>query len=206
MPSLNLRKRSRDTEPEDTASPIIDVDEPVAPDGRTTAKKGRPTPKRSDARAARSTGGTFGAPATSKEARQRDRSERRTAIAEQRAAMRSGDLARMPAGERAPERLLARDIVDSRYNVGPLFLVVIVVFYIGSFIPNRGAHEIVLYVLLLGLFAIIADSFYLSQKVARAVEEAYPGSPVKVKMYAVRRAIAPRRFRMPKARVSPRTR
>jgi Protein of unknown function (DUF3043) len=87
-----------------------------------------------------------------------------------------------------------------------VFLVVIVVFYLGSFIPSRSAHAVVLYVMLLGLFAIIADSFYLSQKVSRAVAEAYPDSQVKVKMYAIRRAIAPRRFRMPKAVVSPRSR
>lgn len=205
MPSINLKKRSRDTEPEQP-EPVVEVDEPVGADGRRTAKKGRPTPKRSQARATRSTGGTFGAPATTKEARARDRSARRTAVQEQRAAMRSGDLSRMPAGERVPERLLARDIVDSRYNVGPVFLIVIVVFYLGSFFPNRSVHTVVLYLMLLGLFSIIADSYYLAQKVSRAVAEEYPGSQVKVKMYAVRRAIAPRRFRMPKARVSPRSR
>ncbi|MBL7494498.1 DUF3043 domain-containing protein [Frankia sp. AgB1.9] len=204
MPSINLKKRSRDVEPEPIDSGA-DVDEPVGADGRTTAKKGRPTPKRSQARATRSTG-TFGAPATTKEARARDRSARRNLVQEQRAAMRAGDVSKMPPGERVPERVLARDIVDSRYNVGPVFLVVIVVFYLGSFFPSAAAHKVVLYVMLLGLFAMIADSFYLSQKVARAVAEAYPDSQVKVKMYAVRRAIAPRRFRMPKARVTPRSR
>ncbi|WP_045875577.1 DUF3043 domain-containing protein [Pseudofrankia sp. DC12] len=205
MPSINLKKRSRDVEPEPTDSDA-DVAEPVGADGRTTAKKGRPTPKRSQARATRASGGSFGAPATTKEARARDRSERRRLVQDQRAAMRSGDLSKMPPGERVPERVLARDIVDSRYNVGPVFLIVIVVFYLGSFFPSAAVHQVVLYVMLLGLFAIIADSYYLSQKVGRAVAEAYPGSLVKVKMYAVRRAIAPRRFRMPKARVTPRSR
>jgi Protein of unknown function (DUF3043) len=200
MASLNLRK-PRAVDPAE-AEPVIEVVEPVST--RLTAKKGRPTPKRSDARATRSTGGTFGAPTTSREGRQRDRSSRRQVVQEQRAAMRSGDVNRMPAGERVPERVLARDIVDSRYNVGPVFLLVIVVFYLGTFFPSSGVHRVVLYLMLAGLFALISDSFYLSQKVARAVQAEFPGSQVKVKMYAIRRAIAPRRFRMPKARVSAR--
>jgi hypothetical protein len=204
MPSINLRKRPRDTEPADTGSDV-DVAEPAVSDGRTTAKKGRPTPKRSDARAARPAQGTFGT-AITKETRQRGRSERNRAVREAREAMRSGDISKMPARERAPERVLARDLVDGRRNLGTFFWMLIILFYIGSFIPNNTAHSVILYVMVVGLLAVFADCWYVAQKVGRAVAERYPDSRVKVKMYAAQRAVSPRWMRMPKARVSPRDR
>ena len=204
MPSINLRKRSHDAEPQDAGPDVeVDVDESVAQAGRNTAKKGRPTPKRSDARAARPTQGTFGS-ATPKEAKQRDRSDRNRSVREARDAMRSGDVARMPPRERAPERVLTRDLVDGRRNVGTFFWLLIILFYIGSFIPNTTAHYVIIYVMVVGLLAVIVDCWYVSQKVSRAVAERYPDSTVKVKMYAAQRAVSPRWMRMPRARVSPR--
>jgi hypothetical protein len=204
MPSINLRKRPRDTEPTDSG-PAVDTAEPAVSDRRTTAKKGRPTPKRSDARAARPAQGTFGA-ATTKEARQRDRSERNRAVREAREAMRTGDISKMPPRERAPERVLARDLVDGRRNLGTFFWMLIILFYIGSFVPNNTAHSVILYVMVVGLLAVFADCWYVAQKVSRAVAERYPDSRVKVKMYAAQRAVSPRWMRTPKARVSPRDR
>ncbi|OHV36267.1 hypothetical protein BCD49_19870 [Pseudofrankia sp. EUN1h] len=167
-----------------------------------TAKKGRPTPKRSEARAARSTVGTLGSAANTKEGRQRDKGDRRRAMAEQRAALRSGDLSKMPARERVPERVLARDIVDSRINAGSFFLVAIVVYFIGGIVPNGYIRLVAVYVMIVGIAAVAIDGFFLVRKVSRAVQERYPDSRVKVKVYAVQRSLVPRRWRMPPPRVA----
>jgi|GEM_PF-120953 len=206
MATIGLRKRSRDAAPEDSGA-AVDVDEPdapldTAPDARITAKKGRPTPKRSDARAARSTGSSIGPAATTKEGRQRERDARRGAMAEQRAALRSGDLSRMPARERAPERVLARDVVDSRINAGSFFLVAIVVYFIGGIVPNGYIRLVATYIMILGIAAVAVDGFFLARKVSKAVQAKYPDSRVKVRAYAVQRSLVPRRWRMPPPRVS----
>ncbi|WP_051467646.1 MULTISPECIES: DUF3043 domain-containing protein [Pseudofrankia] len=200
---IGLRKRSRDTAPEDSGAEVeVDVDEYASPDARMTAKKGRPTPKRSEARAARSTVGTLGSAANTKEGRQRDKGDRRRAMAEQRAALRSGDLSKMPARERVPERVLARDIVDSRINAGSFFLVAIVVYFIGGIVPNGYIRLVAVYVMIVGIAAVAIDGFFLVRKVSRAVQERYPDSRVKVKVYAVQRSLVPRRWRMPPPRVA----
>ncbi|MDT3446113.1 MULTISPECIES: DUF3043 domain-containing protein [unclassified Pseudofrankia] len=202
MATIGLRKRSRDAEPEDSGA-TVDVDE-LAPttEARMTAKKGRPTPKRSQARAARSTVGAFSPSANTKDGRQRDRGERRRAMAEQRAALRSGDLSKMPARERVPERVLARDVVDSRINAGSLFLFAIVVYFVGGIVPNGYVRLVAVYVMILGIAAVVIDGFFLARKVSKAVQERYPDSRVKVRAYAVQRSLVPRRWRMPPPRVS----
>ncbi|MBL7500678.1 DUF3043 domain-containing protein [Frankia sp. CNm7] len=201
MASISLRKRSREAEPD--ADGAVDLDEPVEVlDTRVTAKKGRPTPKRSQARAARSTGGAFGPAANTKEARARARDERRRQMAEQRTALRSGDLSKMPARERAPERVLARDIVDSRINAGTFFLFAIAFYLVGGIVPNSYVRLVAVYVMLLGLLAVAVDGFFLSRKVSKAIEERYPDSRVKVRLYAIQRSLVPRRWRTPPPRVS----
>jgi hypothetical protein len=202
MASISLRKRSRDdAEPEDTAAVAYADEDSAAPETRMTAKKGRPTPKRSDARAARSTVSSYSPAANTKEGRQRGRDERRRAVSEQRAALRSGDLSRMPARERAPERVLARDVVDSRINAGSFFLVAIVVYFVGGLVPNGLVRLIAVYIMILGIAAVAVDGFFLARKVSKTVQERYPDSQAKVRAYAVQRSLVPRRWRTPPARV-----
>lgn len=163
--------------------------------------KGRPTPKRTEARAARA-GGGLSTPSNTKEARQRARAERRRQSQEYRAAMMSGDVSRLPPRERAPERVLTRDVVDTRRNLGPLFLVAALIYFVGGIVPNAWVRVIAAYVMLLGLLAVAVDSVILARQVTGRVREAYPDSRVRVRAYAVQRALMPRRWRLPRPRVS----
>jgi hypothetical protein len=128
------------------------------------------------------------------------REARRARAAEYRAAMNSGDVSKLPAKERAPERIMARDIVDQRRNLGPPLLAVIVIAYVVGLAPSTATRAASFYLLPLCLIAIIVDSVLVSRKVTREVSARYPNSTVKVKAYSAQRAVIPARWRQPRPR------
>lgn len=186
MPSLRKKTPPPPAEPE---KPVI-----VKPGG-----KGRATPSRKDAEAARRN-----RPASSasdpKEAKRLARDERRRQAATYREGMISGDLNRLPPRERAPERVYAREIVDGRRNFGPVFLFLLVVNFASSVVPSTTARILFTYLLMLGLIVFVLDAVLLSRKVASAVQQRYPDGRVPVKVYSIQRALLPGRFRMPRPR------
>jgi hypothetical protein len=203
MALLKLKKRSSadDPSPEATAQ-VVAAPGSGDPDGPPTAGKGRPTPKRSDARAARNRAGARGPAGSGKEARARDRGARRRASQEHRAAMMSGEISKLPPRERAPERVLARDFVDGRINIGPLFLIAAAIYFIGGIVPNDYVRMVATYVMLLGILAVVVDAVVLSRQVGTRVAERYPDSRVRVRVYSIQRSLLPRRWRLPRPRVS----
>jgi hypothetical protein len=195
---MALLKRRGSADPEPAAEPVDEVEADVVDDPRRTAGKGRPTPRRADARAARGQAVTTAKPANRQEAR----AVRRKQSQDYRAAMISGDVNRLPPRERAPERVLARDFVDARINVGPFFLLVAVVYFIGGLMPLGIIRLAATVAMLLGIVAVVVDSIVLSVQVSRRVAERYPDSRVRVRAYAAQRALLPRRWRLPRPRVS----
>jgi hypothetical protein len=184
------------------APPVIDLDEELI---RPNAK-GRPTPTRKEAEAARrgtptrggSTRPSSGKPGDPKAAKVAMREARRTKAAEYRSAMNSGDIKKLPARERVPERVMARDIVDQRKNLGPLFLLVVVVAYFLGLAPSTGLKQVAFYLLPLCLIGIIADSIFIGRKVTSEVHARHPNSTVKLKGYVAQRALMPARWRQPR--------
>jgi hypothetical protein len=190
MPSLR-KKTAPPAEPE----PVL-----VKPGG-----KGRATPSRKEAEAARR-----GRPASRsgasrsgdpKEARRQAKDERRVKAQAYREAMVSGDVSRLPPRERAPERVLARDVVDRRRNFGPVFLFLLVLNFASSIVQNVDVRIILTYLLMAGLLAFVLDALLLSRSVTAAVQEKHPNSKTAVKLYSVQRSLLPGRFRMPRSRV-----
>ena len=187
MPLLPSRKRSA---PEQVEVPEEErIDKPGG--------KNRPTPKRNEARAAR--GQVTRTPAsTRRDTRATTREERRMQAAEQRQAMLSGDVAKMPAYHRAPERVFAREIVDQRRSISPLFLPVAVLCLLLSQIRVPAvqlAGAVTLYVMMM---ILIVDAFLLARQVHKRVAEKFPNSRVPVRMYAFQRSVMPKRWRMPR--------
>jgi hypothetical protein len=176
--------------------------EPVEPEQPVVVKpggKGRATPSRKEAEAARRSR-PAARPGDTKEAKQRARDERRRQSQVYREAMLSGDVSRLPPRERVPERVLARDIVDGRRNFGPIFLLLLVLNFASSAVPSITLRVIATYVLMLGLVLFVLDAVLLSRQVSQAVRERHPGSRVPVKMYSIQRELLPARFRMPRPR------
>jgi hypothetical protein len=183
MPSLR-KKTAPPAEPE---KPVI-----VKPGG-----KGRATPSRKEAEAARR-GRPTARSGDPKEAKAQAREERRQKSQSYRDAMMSGDVSRLPPRERAPERVLARDVVDRRRNFGPIFLCLLLLNFASSIVPSTAVRIVATYLLMFGLLVFALDSVLLTRTVSATVQERHPGSDVKVRVYAIQRALLPGRFRMPR--------
>ena len=187
---------------------------PAAVEPETVEKlngKGRATPTRKEAQASRRSGASTrravdAGPAPSRATRRPRavamREARREKAAEYRKAMASGDVSKLPARERVPERIMARDIVDQRRNLGPLLLGV----DRGRLLPRpgagRGALKVVAFYLLpLCLIGIVGRQHLRRRaRSTRQVREKYPNTTVKVKGYVGQRALMPARWRQPRPR------
>jgi Protein of unknown function (DUF3043) len=184
------------------APPVVDLDE----ESLRPNAKGRPTPTRKEAQAARrssparrgSSRSSSAKPGDPKAAKAAMREARREKAAEYRAAMNSGDIKRLPPRERVPERIMARNIVDQRRNFGPPLLAVLVVAYLLGLAPGKSLKVAAFYLLGLCLLGIIADCIYIGRRVTREVHERYPNSTVKLKGAVAQRALMPARWRQPR--------
>jgi len=184
--------------------------EPTAPgssDAELTAElvkaagKGRPTPKRNEAQGRR-TGPPPPPPATRKEAYKRMRETQAAQRAGNRRAMLAGDESALPARDRGPVRKLVRDIVDSRRNIGSLFLVVAAVALVGNFMPYVAVKAYSSMVLFAYFILLVGDSVVLGRRITRTIAERFPDQKSRGAVwYGISRATMIRRWRFPKAEV-----
>ncbi|MEO3929605.1 DUF3043 domain-containing protein [Micromonosporaceae bacterium B7E4] len=197
MPSL-FRRKPTDLVEDATAQVTPDEESaPARPRGYTPSKKelGRETPKRPSA--GRRVAGDA-KPLTKQEARERRRQLRAESAAEFR---REGG-----PRDRAPERGLARDVVDSRRTVGTWFFGGALVVLIGS--ANTMPPEVRFASnLLWGLLAIalVVDSVLISRKIKKLVRQRFPKTDQRMGslyVYAIMRSITFRRMRAPVPRVN----
>ena len=173
--------------------------------------KGRATPKRSVSQAARKqplvpTGRTTTrgrGRGASKETKAAARAER----VRSRELMMSGDERYLQARDRGPVRRLARDTVDSRWNIGEFLLPVMLVVVILSFsgLQTRGPQIftsifVLVYVMVIGSSL---DAFMMTRRLKKQVTQQF-GADAFVRgtsMYAVFRAFQLRRSRIPRPAV-----
>lgn len=163
--------------------------------------KGRPTPKRKDAEAARQQG--LRAPRGTKEARvaarERDRAARRHARSE----MMAGNPKFYPVRDAGPVKAFVRNYIDSRRTVGELFVPIALVVLIGGFIKNPTIQVIILN-LWLGLLAmVILDTTFIGFRLKRKLKAEFADKSALrgAVAYGVLRALQIRRFRIPPAMV-----
>ncbi|RIV38468.1 DUF3043 domain-containing protein [Micromonospora radicis] len=197
MPSLFRRKSADLADP--ASEPLTPAEEETAgestrPRGYTPAK-GRETPKR-PAAGRRPPGSTK--PLSKDEAKALRRERRAEAAAEFR---REGG-----PRDRGPERLLARNVVDSRRTVGTWFFGGALVVLIGS---NQAMPPVIRLAsnLLWGALAIgvVIDSVLISRKIKKLVRARFPQSTQRMGslyLYAIMRAITFRKLRTPEPRVA----
>jgi hypothetical protein len=190
--------------PAETADPTA----PGAADGELADQlvrasgKGRPTPKRHEAQGRRP-GPPPPPPTTRKEAYKRMREQQAAQRAGNRRAMLAGDESALPARDRGPVRKLVRDIVDSRRNVGGLFLVVAGIALVGTIVPNLAVRSAAAFLLFAYFILLIGDSVLLGRRISRTVAERFPKEkrPRGVVWYGISRATMVRRWRFPKPEV-----
>ncbi|WP_232321032.1 DUF3043 domain-containing protein [Mycobacterium shimoidei] len=188
---------------------------PVSRGSRTTAPKGRPTPKRADRRRgpvppapmtaveARARRKSIAGPKLSREERKAQSAMRRAAMAERRERMLAGDEDYLLPRDKGPVRRFVRDVVDSRRNL------------LGLFTPSAIALLLIMFAvpqlqLLLSpammvlMLLMVIDGVILGRKVSRMVDEKFPDnteSRWRIGLYAAGRASQLRRMRAPRPQV-----
>ncbi|OIJ97087.1 hypothetical protein BIV24_07100 [Streptomyces colonosanans] len=164
------------------------------------APKGRPTPKRSEARSQRRS--VANTPMTRKEAAKRQRETRRVQMEKQRQALASGDERYLPARDKGPVRKFARDFIDSRFNVAEFFLPMAVVILVLSMVRVAQLQNIALLLWLVVIVLIVLDSIFAGFRLRKQLAERFPGHNRRgAVFYGLLRALQMRRLRLPKPQV-----
>ncbi|MFY1637307.1 DUF3043 domain-containing protein [Solwaraspora sp. WMMB335] len=198
MPSLFRRKSADVAEADQAEDEVPELEQAAAnrPRGHTPSKKelGVVTPKRPTA-GRRAAGDAK--PLTKQEAREQRRA-RRAAMSEE--FRREGG-----PRDRAPERGLARDVVDSRRTVGTWFFGGALLVLIGSGPTMPPVIQLASNLLWITLAVlVVVDSVLISRRIRKLVRDRYPKSGQRMGglyFYAIMRAMTFRRMRTPVPRV-----
>jgi hypothetical protein len=192
----------------------VELAEDSASPGKTTAPKGRPTPKRDAKRRAP----IAPAPMTAAEARRRrkqiklTRAERREVRAAQRERM-TDRRDRMMAGEedyllprdKGPVRRYVRNVVDSRRNLLGLFMpIAFGLIFVTLAVRSPQMQVLVSPAMLVLVLIMVIDGFILGRKVNNLVDQKFPKnteSGWRLGFYAASRASQLRRMRTPRPQV-----
>jgi hypothetical protein len=196
---LRLPGRRDRAETTGTTSTDASTDQLVPASG-----KGRPTPKRSEAQGRRP-GPPPPPPTTRKEAYKRMRAQQAAHRGDARRAAARGDDSFLPARDRGPVRKLVRDVVDSRRNVGSLFLAIAGVALVGALYPSLAVKAYSSYVLMGFFLLLVVDSVVLGRRIKGKVAERFPDGSQKTKgvvWYGITRSTMIRRWRFPKPDVA----
>ena len=187
-----FRRKTTDSDAVDlTASPDV----PAAQQA-----KGRPTPSRKEAEAARKAQlqGTTDPKASKKAARDADRQARYEA----RVALQAGDERKLPARDAGPVKAWVRTFVDGRRSAGELFIPVAVAVLVLGFVKIGWVQVTVLWVWSLMLIGVVADSLFLVWRVRRELPVRFPVEDHRGAVtYAVLRSLQIRRLRLPPPKV-----
>ncbi|MEJ4099361.1 DUF3043 domain-containing protein [Corynebacterium mastitidis] len=192
-----------------------------------TAPKGRPTPKRKEVEMERGViRGSGMAPTTPQQQRQKrkelkasmtkeewksykrkEREESRRRQREAQAAMDRGEEQYLLPRDKGPERAFVRDWVDARRFINnfvmPFALVLLVSMFITNGIPEAAAVVSIVSMVFIVVFA--AEAVFIGRRANRAVRAEFPNTAQAgfgLGFYAYSRAMQPRRWRSPKARVA----
>ena len=194
--------------------------EPVkAASASATGKKGRPTPKRPKQVKARPPANP---PMTYKEKRQQAKAGNTKLTKEQKKQAKAdlrAERARIAEGQwkgdplfdkyhlardRGPERLLVRDIVDSRRTVAQYFFGITMVLLLATnVLPHLTGILMLAWVAMMAGLAL--DSYFLCRKVKRLVWTRFPKTTQRragLYWYAIQRSIMFRSMRNPRVRMS----
>lgn len=164
------------------------------------AKKGRPTPKRSEAEANRRTRVTV--PKDRKEASRQARDRMRAEREKQRTALLEGDERHLPARDKGPVRKFTRDYVDARWSLAEFFLPAAVVILVLSIVKVPTLQLLSTVLFLLFFVLVILDFVRLGFGLRKSLAERFAGQNTRGAVaYGLMRILQMRRLRLPKPQV-----
>jgi len=171
-----------------------------ASDQQSAQGKGRPTPKRRDAEAARKSKIT--PPKDRKEAKQRMREERSKERKQVDAALKSGDERHYPPRDQGKPKALARNWIDGRRNVAEFLWPVVIAALIGLLIRIPTLQSVSTIVLTVFYVVVTVDTARSLFGLRSALAKHLPGEDRRgVLPYAFARSIQSRRRRRPSPQV-----
>ncbi len=191
------RTKSETETAADTTSSIGADDLPAA-----AQKKGRPTPSRREAEAARKAKAKV--PRTRKEQAAARRLARTESSGKMREAMRSGDDRYLPARDKGPVRRFVRDYIDSRFWILELMLPAMVLFLVFGYSGSSTLAGYANLALPAMLLVVLFEGFRMRSKLRKELARRFPDEADATRgatMYAVMRALQVRFLRMPKPQV-----
>ncbi len=171
----------------------------------TEAGKGRATPSRKEAEAARKA--RLKAPVSRKDQVKRERAAREEIRTKQREAMKTGDEKYLPARERGPVRGFARDFVDRRRNIGELlipflFLILVFMFVAGAAGHSEWTNYATTLVYPIVILGVVTDVIVLSRTLRKQLKARFEPDETKGTIaYAILRSMQLRRMRLPKPQI-----
>ncbi|WP_413815838.1 DUF3043 domain-containing protein [Kitasatospora purpeofusca] len=174
-------------------------------DGKTQtrdpqAKKGRPTPKRSEAETNRRTRVTV--PKDRKEASRQARERMRSEREKQRQALVDGDERHLPARDKGPVRKFTRDYVDARWSLAEFFLPAAVLILVLSIVKVPALQLLSTVLFLLFFVLVILDFVRLGLGLRKQLAERFAGQNSRGAVaYGLMRILQMRRLRLPKPQV-----
>ena len=184
--------------------PKKSVDTPAVSDQESNSVqsgKGRPTPSRKEAEAARKT--TIRAQSGTKSDKKASREAGRIQRSRERQGMLAGDPRYLPARDQGPVRAFVRDFVDGRYTVAEYFIFMAVVVLLLGFVNNPSVQQLVSIGFFLMATLIVVDTSILIIQLTRRAKKEFPEKSDRsgIILYALMRTLQYRRLRMPKPRV-----
>jgi len=174
-------------------------DESTGTQAGTPAGKGRPTPKRKEAQAAKAqplVGGRDKAALKAQRQKQMEARERA------RLGMMQGDERYLTARDRGPQRRFVRDYVDARISVGEFLIPLMLVVLVMTFLP--GIFQVLSLAIIWGYVVIsVVDAIVLGWMLKRKLTVKFGEGNVQsgFRWYAAMRAFQFRPLRVPKPQV-----
>ncbi|HTJ67489.1 MAG TPA: DUF3043 domain-containing protein [Actinospica sp.] len=167
-----------------------------------TSGKGRATPTRKEAEAARKL--RLGAlPADPKARRQAEREANRASYDRSRQALRSGDERHYPARDQGPAKAFVRDYVDGRIRLLEMLMPLVILCWATLLMRNTSIYIYSSFVMEVVVVVGIVLGILLGQRVKRRVAADFgPEEARGTGFYAFSRAVMPRFLRQPRPRVT----
>jgi uncharacterized membrane protein len=170
------------------------------PSAPTDSGKGRPTPTRKEAEAARKARAR--APRDKREASRRQREYRTEESRKIRQGMKSGDEKYFLPRDKGRVRRFIRDYVDRRFSIVEMVIPLMIVGLLLGYTGNSALVQASSLVLLATVLFVVTDMFVLRFRVRRELRARFPEEPLKgTTYYALTRAMQMKFMRLPKARV-----
>ncbi len=163
--------------------------------------KGRPTPSRREAEAARKA--QMKKASTRKDQMKAQRALRDAAREKQRRALAGeGSAADLPPRDRGPVKAFVRDYVDRRFSVAEFLLPLLVLMLVLSTVGGEWGSVVVVYLWMATILLVGLDSVRLVVGVRRQIRTRFGAEHVRgTTAYALLRSTQLRRFRLPKPAV-----